>query len=173
MADRLTQKQRSYVMSRIRGKDTSIELTLRSALHQAGFRFRKNVKGLPGTPDIVFWKAKILIFVDGDFWHGYRFPQWGRSLPDFWQEKIRRNRARDRRYHARLRRAGWIVIRIWEHQINGDIEDVVTRIESVIKERSALFRSVRSVGESSCAFQNRPELQSNPTLSRRVGLQGS
>jgi DNA mismatch endonuclease (patch repair protein) len=68
-------------MSRIRGKDTTIELTLRSALHQAGFRFRKNVKGLPGTPGIVFHRAKLLIFVDGDFWHGYRFPQWGMSLP--------------------------------------------------------------------------------------------
>jgi DNA mismatch endonuclease, patch repair protein len=130
MVDHLTQPQRSYVMSRIRGKDTGIELTLRSALHRAGFRFKKNVKGLLGTPDIVFRRARLLVFVDGDFWHGYRFPQWATSLPEFWQEKIRRNRTRDRSYHAKLRRQGWKVIRIWEHEIHQNLEAVVSKIAS-------------------------------------------
>lgn len=57
-------------MSRIRGKDTTIEIMVRSALHRGGFRFRKNVRGLPGTPDIVFHSAKVAVFVDGDFWRG-------------------------------------------------------------------------------------------------------
>jgi DNA mismatch endonuclease (patch repair protein) len=138
MADRLTKRQRSHVMSRIRGKDTTIELILRSALHKAGFRFRKNVKGLTGTPDVVFHRAKLLIFVDGDFWHGYRFSQWGMSLPEFWQQKIRRNKIRDRRYHARLRRAGWKVVRIWEHEIHRDINAAVLRITNLLKQTSPL-----------------------------------
>jgi DNA mismatch endonuclease, patch repair protein len=134
MSDHLTKRQRSYVMSRIRGKDTTIELILRSALHHAGFRFNKNVKGLLGTPDIVFRRARLLIFVDGDFWHGYRFPQWEMSLPEFWRQKIRRNRARDRRYYARLRRDGWKVMRIWEHQIRKNLEAVVLRIAKNLDE---------------------------------------
>ncbi len=132
MADRLTKRQRSSVMSRIRGKDTAIEIILRSALHRAGFRFKKNVKGLLGTPDIVFRRARLIVFVDGDFWHGYRFPQWGMSLPKFWQDKIRHNRARDRRYHARLRRAGWNVIRVWEHEIHRDVHAAVLRIATFL-----------------------------------------
>jgi DNA mismatch endonuclease (patch repair protein) len=134
MADRLTKQQRSQVMSRIRGKDTTIELILRSALHRAGLRFRKNVKGIPGTPDIVFHRARLLVFVDGDFWHGYRFPQWGMSLSEFWQQKLRRNRARDRRCHARLRRAGWRVVRIWEHEIHRDIDAAVVRIANLLEQ---------------------------------------
>ncbi|HKD80333.1 MAG TPA: very short patch repair endonuclease [Candidatus Angelobacter sp.] len=134
MADRLTKRQRSHVMSRIRGKDTTIEVILRSALHKRGLRFRKNVRGLLGTPDIVFYRAKLLVFVDGDFWHGYRFPQWGLALPDFWQRKIDRNRSRDRRYHARLRRAGWKVIRIWEHDIRQNLDSIVLRITTILDE---------------------------------------
>jgi DNA mismatch endonuclease (patch repair protein) len=133
VAEKLTKQQRSYVMSRIRGKDTTIELILRSALHRMGFRFRKNVKGMAGTPDIVFHRAKLVVFVDGDFWHGYRFPRWRYSLSDFWQQKLQRNRARDRQYHARLRRAGWTVVRVWEHQIHADIDAVVLRISKLLK----------------------------------------
>ena len=133
MADCLTVQQRSYVMSRIRGKNTTIEVSLRSALHRAGFRFRKHVKDLPGTPDIVFPRAKLAIFVDGDFWHGYKFPQWGNSLPEFWQKKIWRNRERDRSYHAKLRRAGWQVIRIWEHEIKRDVDAAVYRVAVLLK----------------------------------------
>ena len=73
MSDNLTPTQRSYCMSRVKGKDTSIERLVRSELHKRGFRFRKHVKTLPGKPDIVFPKAKVAVFVDGDFWHGYDF----------------------------------------------------------------------------------------------------
>lgn len=136
MADRLTKRQRSVLMSHIRGKDTSIELLLRSALYEGGLRFRKNVRGLPGTPDVVFRKAKLVVFVDGDFWHGYRFPQWKKKLPKFWREKICRNRARDRRCHARLRSAGWKVIRVWEHQIRQDLNAAVRKIFVCLKQCS-------------------------------------
>lgn len=134
MGDRFSTEQRSYIMSRIRGKDTTIEVTLRSALHRAGLRFRKNVRGILGTPDIVFHGSRLLVFVDGDFWHGYRFPQWGLSLSVFWQRKILRNRARDRRYHAKLRRDGWRVVRVWEHQIHCNLHAVVLRIANLVEQ---------------------------------------
>jgi len=134
MVDCLTIEQRSFVMSRIPGKDTTIEVILRSALHREGFRFRKHVRGMPGTPDIVFTRARVAVFIDGDFWHGYKFPQWGSSLPEFWQEKIKRNRNRDRRYHAKLRRSGWKVLRIWEHQIRKDLAGAVDRVAQLLCE---------------------------------------
>lgn len=133
MTDRMSKKQRSYVMSRIRGKNTSIELIIRSALRKKGYRFKTNVRGLAGSPDIVFVRAKLAVFIDGDFWHGFMFPRWEKSLPPFWQQKIRRNRARDRRCHAKLRRGGWTVFRIWEHQIRGDVEEVVLRITRMLE----------------------------------------
>lgn len=136
MTDRLTKRQRSYVMSRIRGKDTTIEVLLRSALFEKGYRFRKHVKGLPGRPDIVFHRARVAVFVDGDFWHGYQFPRWENSLPKFWRQKIRTNRQRDRRCYAKLRRAGWRVVRVWEHEIRRDVHSVLLRVTAVLKERS-------------------------------------
>src|SRR5580704_12677036 len=93
--DHLTPAQRSYVMSRVRTRDTPIEMRVRSALHQLGFRFRKHVKSLPGTPDLVFTRQKVAVFIDGDFWHGYRLAAWEHKLQPFWREKILCNRARD------------------------------------------------------------------------------
>jgi DNA mismatch endonuclease (patch repair protein) len=104
-------------MSRIKGKDTGMEVRVRSELHKRGLRFRKHVKGLPGKPDVVFSREKVAVFVDGDFWHGYRFPAWQDKLSPFWREKIAKTRQRDRRNFAGLRRQGWRVIRIWQHQL--------------------------------------------------------
>jgi len=84
-------------MSRIKGKDTRPEMKVRSALHKKGLRFRKHVKDLPGKPDIVFPKDKVAVFIDGDFWHGYRFPAWEDKVSDFWKKKITGNRKRDAR----------------------------------------------------------------------------
>ena len=93
--DTLTAKQRSYCMSRVKGKDTGLERVVRSELHKRGLRFRKHVKGLPGKPDIVFVSARVVVFLDGDFWHGYRFPQWAGKIPKFWQEKIGKTLVRE------------------------------------------------------------------------------
>ena len=92
MTDNLTPQQRSYCMSRVRGRDTGLERIVRSALHRQGFRFRKHVSDLPGRPDVVFPRAKVVVFIDGDFWHGYRFPLWERQIPPFWRAKISKNR---------------------------------------------------------------------------------
>ncbi|WP_375154905.1 very short patch repair endonuclease [Stratiformator vulcanicus] len=120
-------------MSQNRGKNTSIELAVRSHLHRRGMRFRKNVKALPGCPDIVFSRAKLAIFLDGDFWHGYRFPSWHHKLSKPWREKIEETRKRDRRIHRRLRRHGWCVARFWEHEIRSDLTAVVDEISRLLK----------------------------------------
>ena len=128
MPDNLTPEQRSYCMSRVKGKNTSIENIVRSELHKRGYRFRKHVGKLPGCPDIVFVKQKVLVFIDGDFWHGYRFPQWQRKLKPYWRDKISRTRKRDKRNFSRLRASGYKVIRLWEHQIKSDLEGCINKV---------------------------------------------
>ena len=133
MADTLTPSQRSYCMSRVKGKDTSLEKIMRSELHKRGYRYRKHVKNLPGRPDLVFVKQKVVVFIDGDYWHGYRFPQWKNKLTSFWREKIGKTRERDKKNFAKLRRKGWRVIRIWGHQIKNDLDECIKKIENVLK----------------------------------------
>jgi len=132
MPDNLTPEQRSYCMSRIKGKDTSLEVRVRSALHRRGLRFRKHVKELPGRPDIVFSKARVAVFVDGDFWHGYRFPSWEDKVSDFWKKKINKNRERDAANHRRLRRMEWTVIRLWQHEVEKDFDACIDRILAAV-----------------------------------------
>lgn len=132
MPDHLTPEQRFRAMSNVKLKDGSLEVIVRSELHRRGYRFKKHVKTLPGTPDAVFLKEKIAIFIDGDFWHGYRFPAWEHKLKDFWKEKIRANRRRDQKNFRKLRRMGWRVIRIWQHEIKKDPESCIVKIVSAI-----------------------------------------
>ena len=135
MPDRLTPEQRSRLMARVRGKDTGIELAVRRAVHARGLRFRKHARGLPGTPDLVFAGPKVAVFVDGDFWHGWRFPAWRHKLTPHWAAKIEGNRRRDRRNFVRLRRRGWLVLRVWGHDVLADAERVADRIEAAVRER--------------------------------------
>lgn len=121
MVDTLTPDQRSERMSRIRGVNTKPEITLRSALHKLGFRFRLHVKELPGTPDIVLPKYNAVIFVHGCFWHHHRGCKIGttpKSNTGFWQEKFKRNRGRDARNIKVLRSTGWRVMIAWECKID-------------------------------------------------------
>jgi DNA mismatch endonuclease (patch repair protein) len=90
-------------------------------------------RDLPGRPDFVFRGRRIAVFVDGDFWHGWRFPTWQHKLAPFWADKISANRARDRRNHARLRRWGWRVVRVWEHQIKSAPHRVRERMIAVLE----------------------------------------
>lgn len=135
MADNLTPKQRSYCMSRVKGKNTGIETSVRSELHRRGLRFRKHVKDLPGKPDVVFTKAKVAVFIDGDFWHGYRFPVWEHKVSVFWKRKISKNRERDIKNHRKLRDMGWTVIRLWQHDIEEDLVGCIEKIaQSLVNE---------------------------------------
>ena len=130
MTDNLTPEQRSYCMSRVKGKDTGLERRLRSELEKLGIQFTIYPKDLPGKPDIAFPQEKIAVFVDGDFWHGYRFPAWEHSVSAFWREKIGKTRQRDQRDFRKLRKMGWRVIRIWQHEVKRDFESCVARITS-------------------------------------------
>lgn len=122
-------------MSRIRKKDTKPELTIRRLAHARGLRYRKHVGALSGTPDMVFGGPRVAVFVDGDFWHGWRLEEWEHKLSSkYWKEKIRRNRRRDAENHRRLEEEGWTVIRIWEHEVKEDPEACVDRIEAAVRE---------------------------------------
>ncbi len=121
-------------MSRVKNRDTNLETIIRSELHSRGLRFNKHVKELPGKPDIAFSKAKVAVFIDGDFWHGYRLPAWQHKLSDFWKEKIEKNRRRDQKNFRKLRRMGWRVIRIWQHEIKRDHEACIVKIVSAVEQ---------------------------------------
>src|SRR6059036_3855702 len=101
--DNLTPRQRCRTMSLIRSKDTRPELSIRRLLHARGLRFRKHVRRLPGQPDLVFVRARVIVFVDGDYWHGWRFPSWKGKLTPYWRQKIDGNRRRYRRNFRKLR----------------------------------------------------------------------
>jgi DNA mismatch endonuclease (patch repair protein) len=133
--DNLTPAQRSRTMSLIRSKDTRPELTIRRLVHARGLRFRKHARQLPGQPDLVFVSAKVIVFVDGDYWHGWRFSSWSGKLSAYWQQKIEGNRRRDRRNFRRLRREGWLVIRVWEHEVERDPARCVERIQAAVRGR--------------------------------------
>lgn len=134
MPDNLTPEQRRRTMAAIKGRDTSLELTLHKRIQDRRWRCQRNVRALPGKPDFVFARARLAVFVDGDFWHGWRFPTWRSKLSPYWQSKIERNRRRDRVNTRRLRRAGWRVIRVWGHQIARDLDGVVHRISQALDE---------------------------------------
>lgn len=116
--DRMSKEQRSRCMSRIRGKDTKPEIIVRRWLWARGYRFRKNVRRLPGTPDIVLRKYGIVIFVHGCFWHGHEshkhIPQTNK---DYWEAKISRNKKRDKMRQIQLQEMGWNVLTVWECQL--------------------------------------------------------
>jgi len=130
-------------MRRVRSQDTAPELALRSALWRIGLRFRVNVSRLPGKPDIVFTRAKIAVFVDGDFWHGNQWRQRGfpsleaqfSDAPNanYWIPKIRRNVERDSEVGQALALLGWRVIRIWESDLRKDLPSVVALICDVVQ----------------------------------------
>ena len=110
-------KTRSYNMSRIKGTNTKPEEIVRKYLFSQGFRYRKNDRRLPGTPDIVLPKYKTVIFINGCFWHGHegcKYFVWPQNNADFWKSKISANMQRDRTKVVELQNLGWNVIVIWE-----------------------------------------------------------
>ena len=115
MADVFSRKKRSWIMSRIRSKNTSIDRMMRDMLSGMNVKFEM-YPDLFGSPDFQVGK-RVLVFCDGDFWHGYRYAEKKRPAKKYWREKIEGNMHRDRKVSRRLRRDGWSVLRIWEHDI--------------------------------------------------------
>lgn len=130
--DKITKEQRSILMSKIRGKNTKPEVLVFEALKEKGVNFETHYK-LLGNPDIVFPEKKVVVFVDGDFWHGWVYKSRKDKLPEYWVNKIKRNMARDRRYNKALRAEGWVVIRVWEHQILKNLNRCLTRILKLVQ----------------------------------------
>jgi DNA mismatch endonuclease (patch repair protein) len=120
MADIFTKGKRSQIMSSISAKETRPEIAVRSFLFRRGFRFRKNVKTLPGKPDIVLHKFKTVVFIHGCFWHGHQKCKRA-SLPKtnkaFWSKKIKGNTKRDERNYSDSKKIGWRLITIWQCQL--------------------------------------------------------
>lgn len=120
MADTLTTEQRSWNMSKIKNKDTTIEVSVRKYLFKNGFRYRNNVHQLLGTPDIVLKKYNTVIFVHGCFWHrhaGCSDATLPKTRTDFWANKLDSNVNRDRKSNELLQQLGWKVITIWECEL--------------------------------------------------------
>ena len=135
MTDRISREHRSWNMSRIRCKDTSPEIAVRSLLHQLGYRFRLHRKDLPGSPDIVLPRYRTTIFVHGCFWHrhqGCRLAYLPKSRVEFWEKKFADNIKRDFLARKALKSAGWRVIVVWECELD-DIKTLQRRLISELK----------------------------------------
>lgn len=135
--DVLTPEQRRKSMRGNRSKDTSIEVLLRKALWHKGYRYRKNFKKLPGSPDIALTKQKVAIFCDSEFWHGKDWEDKKQRLlrgnnPDFWINKIERNMQRDHENDQKLNALGWTVIHFWGEEIKKKPDECVKTIEEAI-----------------------------------------
>jgi DNA mismatch endonuclease, patch repair protein len=136
MSDVLTHSQRSYCMSRIRGRDTKPEVRLRKELWRLGLRYRL-VNSLPGRPDLVLKAKRAVVFVDGCFWH--RCPRHSvepKTNREFWKNKLDTNVRRDRRADRALRKLGWRVVRVWEHQVREDPVLLAMQVLRRIERRS-------------------------------------
>ena len=133
MADVFSRKKRSWIMSRIRSKNTSIDRRMREMLSDARLKFVM-YPDLYGKPDFQVGK-KVLVFCDGDFWHGYKYAEKKRPAKKYWREKIEGNMRRDRKVSRKLRRNGWSVLRIWEHDIKRKPETCKRKIMRKVAER--------------------------------------
>jgi len=123
-------------MSRIKGKNTGPELALRKSLWKRGLRYRLHYQ-VPGRPDVAFPGKRVAVFVDGCFWHGC--PAHGvspKSNAEFWKLKIRGNIERDQRVTSELENKGWRVLRFWEHEVNDELSNVVSKIETALNATS-------------------------------------
>lgn len=128
-------------MSRVRSKDTKPELALRKELFSRGFRYRLHAKGLPGKPDIVFKKYKAVVFVHGCFWHLHSECRDGRipkSKLDYWKPKLERNKERDVINKQTLTSNGWLVIVVWECEINKELTQIGDKIASALLNKMCL-----------------------------------
>lgn len=134
MADNHSKEERSRNMSHIRSQNTKPEETVRKHLFSKGFRYRKNVRSLPGCPDIVLPKYKTVVFVNGCFWHKHNCSRfvWPSSNKEYWEPKILRNVERDKKNQVQLAELGWHVIVIWECQLKK--KDLESTMDAVISE---------------------------------------
>ena len=121
-------------MSQIRGKNTKIEIKMKRILKETGYKFEMHPE-MYGNPDFANKRKRIAIFCDGDFWHGYRYDEKKKPAKKYWRDKIENNMRRDRRYSRNLRRDGWSVLRLWEHDIEKNPEKCRRKILAKFRSR--------------------------------------
>ena len=129
-------------MRKIKSKNTTPEILLKKALWNQGVRYRKGKEKIIGNPDIVIKKYKLAIFIDGEFWHGFKWEEKKRKIRnnrDYWIKKIEGNIARDKKYNKELMEQNWIVLRFWEHEIKKDVDKCVQKIKNAISLKSNKF----------------------------------
>lgn len=179
MADKMTREQRHGCMSRIRSSDTKPEMLLRKGLFSCGSRYRKNVKSLPGSPDIVLPKYRTVIFVNGCFWHGHagcRYYTVPKTNTTFGEEKIRGNIERDRKDIALLDAMSWNVITVWECELKPqNLEETILRVSDILvrnreswirnceKRRQMKIRAENDLRERKAAEKGLPVCSMSPT----------
>jgi len=129
-------------MAKVRVKDTDIERILGELVKPfwKTERYKKNVKALPGKPDIVFPKSRVAVFADGDFWHGRDFVKWRRGIPDFWKKKIALNMDRDARQTKELRKRGYRILRFWGSAIKKRPERIRQKIDGFLTDYNSRKR---------------------------------
>lgn len=133
MPDKFDKKTRSVIMSKIKDKNTSLEVNFRKLLWKYGLKGYRIHYKLSGKPDIVFVSRKTVIFLDGDFWHGYNWKKLGKVPPKkYWQRKIQKNIDRAKKYNKQLKKDGWEVLRFWEHEVNKNPERYINKIKKAL-----------------------------------------
>ena len=154
MADKITPDARSRNMAAVRSANTKIEVAIRRSLHRKGFRYRINVKQLPGTPDIVLPRHQAVIMVHGCFWHGHDCPRfrWPKTRQEFWEKKISGNQARDELVVKQLTEAGWRIATVWECALRGQpgsLEKITDDLAAWIRSDGAevSFRRLKAGGK--------------------------
>ena len=160
--DKYSKEARSYMMSRIRSSGTKPEETVRKYLFSRGLRYRKNVKTLPGTPDIVFPKYKTVVFVNGCFWHGHencRCFRMPKSNVEYWEKKISRNIARDKAAREELSALGWNVITVWECELKKDRIDsaLESLYQNIVANLPAAYSIAGEEAPAPAAAESEPE----------------
>ena len=132
--DIFSKKKRSQIMSAVKSKNTKLEKTVISALKKEGLKFKTYYVGVIGKPDIAIPSIKKAVFIDSDFWHGWHYAKWAHKLTsNFWTTKIESNRKRDIKVNRVLRKNGWKVLRVWEHQIKKDPGTVILKLFKFLK----------------------------------------
>jgi DNA mismatch endonuclease (patch repair protein) len=134
--DRLSKEERSLNMSKIKSKDTLPEIRLRKALWRIGYRYRLHYKSLPGKPDIVIQKYKIVIFVHGCFWHRHKNcieASRPKTNSEYWETKINKNIERDKKHQKEIKKNGYKVIIIWECMVKKNIEENIKLLEKLLR----------------------------------------
>jgi DNA mismatch endonuclease (patch repair protein) len=139
MVDTISPEYRSEIMGRVRAKDTKPEMIVRRMLHATGYRYRLHARDLPGKPDLVFPARRKVVFINGCFWHRHRdcaLSRLPKSRTEYWTEKLERNRERDERNVAALRKLGWEVLTVWECEVR-DPATLMPRVVAFLEQRLA------------------------------------